>query len=227
MLSWQIPDAIFDYDMADGTLTRVKQTEVPGLSLTPLYPCSAHSQSSESPSQKQTTQFCKVDGYTCTRLNATSSDGTAVPVTITHATDLPLDGQNPALLIGYGAYGEPQKTAWSSHNLNLLDRGWVLATAHVRGGGELGKRWHEGGRKESKGASFEDFVACAEMLVREGYADGGRLAALGASAGGLLLGAVANMRPELFRAMVLKVGTCYLLLLLAEERWSFVFLTIQ
>lgn len=199
----QTPDTIFDYDMSNHTLTRVKQITVPGLEKTLA---NADTENTAACKTVPLDPLCTLDGYTCTRVTATSADGTAVPVTVTHASDLPLDGRNPALLIGYGAYGVPQKTTWSSHALNLLDRGWVLATAHVRGGGEFGKWWHEGGRKENKGRSFEDFEACAEMLVRGGFADGGRLAAQGSSAGGLLVGAVVNRRPELFKAVILKVG---------------------
>ncbi|GAQ83341.1 Prolyl oligopeptidase family protein [Klebsormidium nitens] len=198
------PDTVFDYDMSYHTLTRVKQITVPGLDVSPANATNVNTAASKTAPLIRPAPLHTLNGYTCTRVTATSADGTAVPVTVTHASDLPLDGRNPALLIGYGAYGVPQKTTWSSHTLSLLDRGWVVATAHVRGGGEFGKRWHEAGRKENKVRSFEDFEACAELLVKKGFADGGRLAAQGSSAGGLLVGAVVNRRPE-FKAVILKV----------------------
>ena len=109
------------------------------------------------------------------------------------------------LLSGYGAYGYPEMVTFSSVRLSLLDRGVTFALAHVRGGGEMGKRWHDEGRMMAKRNTFSDFIACAEHLIEEGRTAPDRLVVEGGSAGGLLMGAIANMRPELFRAVVSEV----------------------
>ena len=109
------------------------------------------------------------------------------------------------VLVGYGAYGIPYGPLFSSNRLSLLDRGVAVAIAHIRGGGELGKRWHDAGRMLAKTNTFTDFIAVAEFLIAEGYTAADRLVIEGGSAGGLLIGAVLNMRPELFRAAVLRV----------------------
>jgi oligopeptidase B len=115
------------------------------------------------------------------------------------------DGLPPALLTGYGSYGFPFPVGFSSNRLSLLDRGFVFAIAHVRGGGDLGKGWHDDGRMLKKRNTFTDFIAVAEHLAAEGYTSPARLIVEGGSAGGLLMGAVANMRPELFKVVVSKV----------------------
>jgi oligopeptidase B len=111
----------------------------------------------------------------------------------------------PMLMVGYGAYGYPESVGFSSSRLSLLDRGVVVALAHVRGGGEMGKRWHDEGRLMAKPNTFSDFVACAEHLIAQRWTAPDRLVIEGGSAGGLLMGAVANQRPELFRAVVSQV----------------------
>ena len=128
-----------------------------------------------------------------------------MPISIVAPRDQPLDGSAPCLLYGYGAYEFNSDPAFSPARLNLLDRGISFAIAHVRGGGELGREWYEQGRMDHKTNTFTDFVAAAEHLVDTGWTIPDRLVARGASAGGLLMGAVANMRPDLWRAIVAEV----------------------
>jgi oligopeptidase B len=118
---------------------------------------------------------------------------------------MPRDGKAPVLLYGYGAYGIVIPSGFSSNRFSFVDRGGVFAIAHIRGGGELGKRWHDGGRMLQKMNSFTDFIACAEHLARAGVAAPDRIAIQGGSAGGLLVAAVLNLRPDLFRAVVAEV----------------------
>ena len=143
--------------------------------------------------------------YTSARLWATAADGTKIPISVVHRRDVALDGRAPALLAGYGAYEHSSDPAFRAARLSLLDRGFVFAIAHVRGGGELGREWYEQGRLEHKENTFTDFVACAEALISNNYTAPGRLVARGGSAGGLLMGAVANLRPDLFAAIVAEV----------------------
>ncbi len=136
---------------------------------------------------------------------ATAADGTRIPISLIQRRGAPRDGSAPLVLYGYGAYEENSDPWFSAGRLSLLERGVVFAIAHVRGGGELGKAWHEQGRLAHKANSFGDFVACAEHLVAAGYTSADRLAARGASAGGLLVAAALNLRPDLFRAVVAEV----------------------
>src|SRR4029077_4352768 len=136
------------------------------------------------------------------RIWVTAKDGTKVPVSLVYRKALVLNGQRPMLLEGYGSYGYANDVVFSSNEVSLLDRGLIVATAHVRGGGELGKPWHDGGRMMTKMNTFTDFIAVAEGLIKEGYTSPDRLVITGGSAGGLLMGAVTNMRPDLFRAVV-------------------------
>jgi oligopeptidase B len=140
--------------------------------------------------------------YVSERLHATASDGTRVPLSIVHRRDTPRDGSAPLLLYGYGSYGISVPVNFSSNRLSLLDRGAVYAVAHIRGGGELGKPWHDTGRMQHKRNTFTDFITAAEYLVSERYTSPERLVIEGGSAGGLLMGAVANMRPDLFRIVI-------------------------
>jgi oligopeptidase B len=128
-----------------------------------------------------------------------------VPISLVAKADTPRDGSAPALLYGYGSYESSSDPRFSSFRLSLLDRGFVFAIAHVRGGGEMGRLWYEGGKLLHKANTFSDFIACAEHLIKEGWTSPERLAILGGSAGGLLVGAVLNMRPDLFRAAVAEV----------------------
>ncbi|HVA07497.1 MAG TPA: S9 family peptidase [Acidimicrobiales bacterium] len=141
--------------------------------------------------------------YTTFRTWATADDGTRVPVSVVHAKETGFPA--PCLLYGYGAYELSTDPGFSHHRLSLLDRGLVFAIAHVRGGGEMGRAWYEDGRMEHKMHTFTDFIACARHLVEEGVAHRDAMAGRGASAGGLLIGAVANMAPDFFRALVAQV----------------------
>jgi oligopeptidase B len=173
------PSSVVDYDMAGRTWTVRKQTEVLG---------------GYDPSL-----------YRSERLSATAPDGTAVPISLVYRIPLQHEGQRPLLLNAYGAYGMSYDPAFSSNTLSLLDRGFVVAIAHVRGGEEMGRPWYEGGRRLNKRNSFTDFIAAAEYLIDQGYSSADRLVIRGGSAGGLLVGAVTNMRPELFRAVLAEV----------------------
>jgi oligopeptidase B len=143
--------------------------------------------------------------YEVRRLFAPTADNERVPITVLHRKGLPIDGSAPLFLEGYGAYGELFETGFDPNLLSLVERGFVYAIAHVRGGIENGKRWHEAGRRERKISTFTDFIAVAEYLTGAGYAAPRRIVASGDSAGGTLVGAVANMRPELFAGIVAKV----------------------
>jgi oligopeptidase B len=143
--------------------------------------------------------------YRTERVWATAPDGVRVPVSVVHRADLLRDGGAPGLLYGYGAYEIPSDPVFSSSLISLLDRGFVSAIAHVRGGGEMGRRWYEDGKLLHKRNSFTDLCAAAEHLVAEGYTQPRRLAIRGGSAGGLLVGAAVTMRPELFGAVVAEV----------------------
>lgn len=143
--------------------------------------------------------------YVQTRLWATAEDGTRVPMSVVHRDDVPLDGTAPALLYGYGSYEISIDPEFSIPRVSLLDRGFVFAIAHVRGGGEMGRAWYEDGKKLAKRHTFTDFIACARHLVAEGYTSPARLVAEGGSAGGMLMGAVANLAPEAFAGIVAAV----------------------
>ncbi len=148
------------------------------------------------------------DRYTTERRWARAEDGARVPISLVYRTDLVAAGAGagaPCLLYGYGSYEASMDPTFSSFRLSLLDRGFVFAIAHVRGGGEMGRRWYEDGKFLSKPNTFSDFVACARNLIDEGWTSADRLVARGGSAGGLLMGAVANLAPELFRAIVAEV----------------------
>ena len=136
--------------------------------------------------------------YVTRRLMAPAADGAHVPITIVHRDDFPPAGGGPLLLYGYGAYGHGLDPAFAASRLSLLDRGIAFAYAHVRGGDEMGYQWYRKGKLLEKPNSFTDFIACAEYLIREGYTRAGRIVIKGGSAGGMLMGAVANLRPELW-----------------------------
>ena len=173
------PDSVIDYDMRTGAWAVKKQKEIPS----GYDPAEYHSE----------------------RITATTPDGAQVPVSLVYKKGLVRDGRNPCLLHGYGAYGACVEPEFDAVRLSLLDRGFVYAIAHVRGGSYLGRGWYDQGRLLNKRNSFNDFIACAEHLIAQGYTSNDRLAIIGVSAGGLLVGAVTMMRPELFKAVVAKV----------------------
>jgi oligopeptidase B len=143
--------------------------------------------------------------YVSRRVHATASDGTRIPISMVYRRDTPLTGAAPLLLYGYGSYGISMPVDFNSNRLSLLDRGVIYAIAHVRGGGELGKPWHDAGRMKNKQNTFSDFIAAAEHLIAERCTSPQKLAIQGGSAGGLLMGAVTNQRPELFRVILSQV----------------------
>jgi oligopeptidase B len=173
------PESVYDFDVASGESTLLKREEVPG----------GYDQSL----------------YECERVFATTSDGTRIPISLVYRKDKKTAGKNPLFLRAYGSYGMPMWISFSPSLLSLLDRGVVVAKAHIRGGGDMGKPWHDAGRMMNKKNTFSDFVAATEFLTKAGYGDPGRVGIEGASAGGLLMGAVVNMRPDLFRAVIMGV----------------------
>jgi oligopeptidase B len=177
--SFTTPQSVFDYDVATGTRKLLKQTEVLG---------------GYDPKQ-----------YHTERTWAVAKDGVKVPISVVYRKGIKLDGRAPLLLYGYGAYGASNPAAFNEPRLSLLDRGVIYAIAHVRGGGEMGEPWHDGGKMMNKRNSFTDFIACAEHLIDQKYTSRDRLAIQGGSAGGLLMGGVLAMRPDLPRVAVLEV----------------------
>lgn len=173
------PDSVFEYDMNTRKATLLKEVEVPG-------------------------GFNKAN-YKSERVFATATDGTKIPMSIVYRVGTKLDGSAPALLYGYGSYGISIAPTFSSNRLSLLDRGAIYVIGHIRGGGELGEEWREQGRMMKKMNTFTDFIASAEHLIKNKYTSSDRLVIQGGSAGGLLMGAVSNMRPDLFKAVVSQV----------------------
>lgn len=147
----------------------------------------------------------QISHYQTERLFATATDGTRIPISLVYRKGFSPNGSHPLLLYGYGSYGASMDASFSSPRISLLDRGFVYALAHIRGGEELGRQWYENGKLIHKKNSFTDFIACAEFLIQQGYADSRKLYAMGGSAGGLLMGAVMNMRPDLFHGIVAQV----------------------
>ncbi|MDX1411720.1 MAG: prolyl oligopeptidase family serine peptidase, partial [Nitrospirales bacterium] len=143
--------------------------------------------------------------YQTERLYASAGDGVSVPISLVYRKGFTPDGQHPLLLYGYGSYGMSMDASFSSARISLLDRGFVYAIAHVRGGEELGRRWYDDGRLLNKKNTFTDFIACAEYLIEKQYSHPQQLFAMGGSAGGLLVGAVTNMRPDLFKGVIAQV----------------------
>lgn len=170
------PGSVFEYDVATGESKLLKQLEVPG-------------------------DFEK-SLYASERLFAKADDGTEIPISLVYRKDSFERGKNPLFVYGYGSYGYSLPIAFNSNRLSLLDREFVLAYAHVRGGGDMGKPWHDAGRLMHKRNTFTDFIAVTRHLLDKGYGDPERIAIEGGSAGGLLMGAVANHEPSLFRAVV-------------------------
>ena len=178
-MSMITPRTVYDYDMVKKTKELKKQKEVLGGYDSSLY---------------QTE-----------RIYATASDGKKVPMSILYNKRMEKNGKNPVYLYGYGAYGSTMDPYFSSNRFSLINRGFVFVIAHIRGGGYLGRSWYEDGKLLRKKNSFSDFISCAEHLIAEKYASPEHLVISGGSAGGLLIGAVVNMRPELFKAVVADV----------------------
>lgn len=177
--SFITPLSIFDYDVISESSTLLKEKEVPG-------------------------GFDRAR-YEVEQLYTPAGDGVKVPISVTYLKGTRLDGSAPLYLYAYGSYGHSVDISFNSNIFSLVDRGIVYAIAHPRGGGEMGKSWHDDGRMMHKENTFTDFIACAEYLLGSGYGSKEKLVIEGASAGGLLMGAVANMRPELFHAVIAKV----------------------
>jgi oligopeptidase B len=177
--SMTTPVETYDYDMATRTRVLRKRQEIP----------SGHNP----------------DDYVTRRLFAVASDGERVPVSLLYRKSTPLDGSAPLYLYGYGAYGISMPASFSTGRLSLVDRGFIYAIAHVRGGKDKGYRWYKDGKAAKKVNTFTDFIAAGEMLVAEGLTRRGRIVANGGSAGGMLMGAVANMAPDLFLGIIADV----------------------
>jgi oligopeptidase B len=174
-----LPMTVFEYDLRSRSKIVLKQNEIPG---------------GYDPSE-----------YHSERIFARSHDGVEVPISLVYRQDFKRDGTHPLYLYGYGSYGASLDPGFSTNRLSLLDRGFVYAIAHIRGGSEMGRHWYESGKFLQKKNTFLDFVACAEHLAAEKYTSVGNIAISGGSAGGLLVGATINLKPELFKAAIANV----------------------
>ena len=177
--SMTTPASVYQYDMEKKTSELLKRQEIVG---------------GYEPSD-----------YVTERLYAPAKDGVLVPISLVYKKGLVKNGENPLVLYGYGSYGNSMDAYFSTARLSLLDRGFVWAITHVRGGEEMGRWWYEDGKLLKKKNTFTDFIACAEFLINQGFTNAGKMFAMGGSAGGLLVGAVANMAPQLFRGIVANV----------------------
>jgi oligopeptidase B len=176
--SFITPPSVFEYDMVSGASVLLKQKEVPGYDRS---------------------------RYQVERIYATAPDGVKVPISLVHLKGAKLDGKGALYLTGYGSYGYAYDINFNSNLFSMVDRGVTYSVAHIRGGGEMGKAWHDAGRMMNKKNTFTDFIASAEYLVEQGYGSKDRLVIEGRSAGGLLMGVVLNMRPDLFHAALVGV----------------------
>lgn len=177
--SMTTPSSVFEWDMERRTKTLLKQQEIVG--------------------------GYNPNDYVTERLMAPSHDGVLVPISIVYKKGLAKNGQNPLVLYGYGSYGSSMDAYFSLARLSLLDRGFIWAIAHIRGGEEMGRQWYEDGKMLNKKNTFLDFIACAEHLINNGYTSPQKMFAMGGSAGGLLVGAVVNMRPDLWKGVIAQV----------------------
>jgi oligopeptidase B len=174
------PPSVVNYHMATGEWELVKQEEIPS--------------------------GYDISQYVSERIYATAADNKLIPISLVYKKDLIRDGNNPTLLYGYGAYGAAIGADFNSRRFSLLDRGFVFAIGHIRGGSDMGRAWYEDGRLFNKKNSFTDFIACAEHLIKQGFTSKEKLAIEGGSAGGLLVSACLTMRPDLFKAVIAKVA---------------------
>lgn len=173
------PTTLYEYDITNGESVVLKTQEVP---------------SGFNP-----------DDYEVERLWATAKDGVKIPMAVVYKKGLKKDGTHPALIYSYGSYGVSSDVYFSISNFSLIDRGFVYCLAQIRGGSDMGEQWYEDGKLLKKKNTFTDFIACSELLINEKYTSANKLAAMGGSAGGLLMGAVANMRPDLYQTIVAQV----------------------
>ncbi|WNJ17243.1 S9 family peptidase [Pontibacter sp. G13] len=177
--SLTMPETWYDFDMKTQSQVQLKQKEILG--------------------------GFDAENYRSEWLHATAEDGVQIPISLVYHKDTPRDGSAPLLEYGYGAYGMSMDPYFSPARLSLLDRGFIFAIAHIRGGSELGRNWYDTGKMQYKKNSFKDFIACGEHLIQAGYTSKGKLFASGGSAGGLLMGAVMNMRPDLYTGVLAAV----------------------
>ena len=177
--SLKTPNSVFDYNITDHSKTLLKQQEVVG--------------------------GYNPDEYVTERLYATARDGVKVPISIVYKKGFQKNGKQPLLIYGYGSYGYSIESVFRSSRLSLIDRGFALAFAHIRGGEEMGRHWYEDGKMLKKKNTFFDFIDCSEYLIGENYTSKNKLFALGGSAGGLLMGAIVNYRPDLFKGVIAAV----------------------
>ncbi len=173
------PNTVYDYDFAKGESMKLKEQEIPG--------------------------GFNPDDYTVERIWAAARDSVKIPISVVYKKGLKKDGLNPALLYSYGSYGYSSDPRFISNFYSLIDRGFVFGIAQIRGGSDMGEQWYEDGKLLNKKNTFTDFIACAEKLMQDKYTSSLKLAIMGGSAGGLLMGAVANMRPDLFNTVVAQV----------------------
>ncbi len=178
-MSFVTPPTVYDFNMKTHERVLKKQKEVPG--------------------------GYDPENYIMQRLFAEAKDGTKIPISLVYRKNLTMNGENPLLLYGYGSYGSSREPNFSSNIFSLIDRGFVYAIAHVRGGGEMGRYWYEEGKLLNKKNTFFDFIACAEHLIENQYTGSEKLVIRGGSAGGLLMGAVTNLRPDLFEVVIAHV----------------------
>ena len=177
--SMTTPSSVYEWDMEQRTKTLLKRQEIVG--------------------------GYNPEEYVTERLMVPSHDGVLVPVSIVYKKGMDKDGNNPLVLYGYGSYGSSLDAYFSLARLSLLDRGFIWAIAHIRGGEEMGRQWYDDGKMLNKKNTFLDFIACAEYLIKVGYTSSQKLFAMGGSAGGLLMGAVVNMRPDLWKGIIAQV----------------------
>lgn len=189
--SMTTPTQIFDYHVRDRRRTLRKEQRVP----------SGHNK----------------DDFITRRLFAAAEDGETIPISLLYRKDTPVDGGAPLLLYAYGAYGNSMPASFSTHRLSLVNRGFIYAIAHVRGGMEKGYAWYRNGKLNNKVNTFKDYIACAEYLIGQDYTQAGKIALHGGSAGGMLVGAVVNMRPDLFNAAVAEVPFVDVLNTMSDE----------
>ena len=173
------PRSVYEYDMTTGASVKLKEQEIPS--------------------------GFKAENYEVKRIFATAKDGTKVPMAIVYKKGIELNGKNPALLYSYGSYGSNTEPNFDANVFSLIDRGFVYAIAQIRGGSEMGEEWYEQGKLQNKMNTFTDFIACAEELIANKYTAADKLAINGGSAGGLLMGVVTNLRPDLFKVVVAEV----------------------